>query len=271
VATSVVQGQDALWRRLVGGLPWAVPLAALAWGGVEGAMRLWHDPTTVALLTPYRWIAPALIALLVLWMRLPTRRVLSYVGSEGVALCDVRFRVWPPRRPPLTVLRFRDARDLRLSIAHRPRRLDYAYVWHAPDGTPLLALRRRAKATPDGLRPLARGDARFYDFARAAERAWTLFLVERVKGLLSDPSAALFFPVYEAECHGLRLQDRQLVFVLPDREVPVPAEALTGVFVKDGVLHLRHEGGEISLPSADVGNVTVLLLVLGHFLAVPLQ
>lgn len=269
-ATSLLRGRDSGLRRLARALPLALALAALAWLGVDPVMARFAPPHD-APLAMLRWAPPALVLLVVLWAMLPSRRVLSYVGVDGVALCDVRFRFWPPARPPLAVLAFARARDLTVDVDHRQGHLSFRYTWHGQDGSVLLRVARRCRATDDGLRPLRPGHARLYDFCRAAERSWTLRMVEGAKRVLAQPGGALLFPVYASNCTALRLQDGELVFALASGEAHIPASLLSSVCIVDGKVHFSTEEGDISLPCAQVGNLGALLLVLTHHLGVTVR
>mgnify|MGYP006287007963 CR=1 FL=1 len=269
-ATSLARGGDSGMRRLSRALLVALPLAGLARLATDEAVRRLAPPPDVSI-EVLRWGAPALVALLVLWLTLPTRRVLTYVGAEGIAMCDVTFRFWPPARPLLAVLTFARVRDLTVDVTHGRGHVSFAYTWHGHDGAVLLRIARRGRATPDGAHPLGAELAELYDFCRAAERSWTLRLVETCKRVLGQPGGALIFPIYASNCSGLRLQDGELVFALASGEARIPASLLSSVPVVDGKVHFTTEEGAISLPCAQVGNLGVLLLVLAHHLGVAVR
>lgn len=269
-ATSLRRGHDSALRRFIRALPLALMLGGLAWLGVDAATRHFaplRDPALEGL----RWALALLVFVVVLWLGLSTRRVLSYVGVDGVARCDVRFRFWPPARPRMDVLAFARARDLTVDIAHRNGQLSFAYVWHGHDGAEVLRIVRRCRSTSDGSRPSCPGYVRLYDFCRSAERSWTLRLVASCKRVLAQPGGALSFPIYASNCNALRLQDGELVFSLAAGEARIAAHRLSSVTIVDGKVHFTTEEGDIALPCAQVGNLGALLLVLTHHLGVTVR
>ena len=269
-ASSARVGRDGLAQRLLRALALSALLGAMAWGVSTWFLRRYELAPSLGT-ELLRWIPAVLIAMLVTWRSMGVRWVVTYVGDRGLALCDVRFRFWPPRRPPIAVFRFDQARDLVVDIAHAPGRITFAYTWHGHDGAEMLRFSRRCPATPDGGRPRAPGKARLYDFCRAAERSWTLRTVERAREELSRPQSHFAFPVYTPNCSSLRVQEGAVIFTLVSGEAVIPAAEIVEVSVVDGVMRVATTEGELSLPCVHVGNVGALLLVMRHYLGLSVR
>lgn len=257
---------DALSTRLARSLPWVLGWSCAGWIAVEALS--WaalahgsHADAVAALRAPFA----LLLGSGALGHCLSMRHACSYVGTDGIARAEGTWRISPPATLPMQILRFATSSALYVNITHRPHQISFDYTWRGADGNITLHLGRRCIADRQGLRPERKTDLHLYDFCRAAEQAWTTYCVERAAFTLRQHTP-LSFPVLDPKCRELTLGDGFLRCTQENRALLIPIRTLNRVDTRSEQVHFMHGDQGFSLPGSRIGNLSVLLNVLGqHF------
>jgi hypothetical protein len=200
----------------------------------------------------------------------------SYVGEEGVArYCCSGTRDTVNKTE---VFQFRDATHLRTSTTHHYNRgsyqyTSYKYTWTDVGGRPrheISGTHNSRQSTPPSTHP--------FHYARAAELAWTLYLMEQAHRQI-DLAGGVSFPLKGRQ--SIRICPGLIVFNLKDDEpIEWEAEEVGDAVIQQGVVKIKRvdaqEGwfsstGVVKFPFDQLANAQLFFHLLEKYIGVEVR
>ncbi len=261
--------------------PWSLPARLVVFAlATFGGLCLGAGIDLVFDLLPDFWsfvwpiLCPAVAFLVALYLTSFTHTV-TYVGADGVA----RYSCGGTRSNVKTneVFLFRDATHLRTSTTHHYNKGAYQYTSYAFTWTDVGGRKRYDITGQHNSRQGTPPSAHAYHYGRAAELAWTMFLLEQANRQV-DLAGGVSFPLKGK--HSIRLCPGRIVFNLGGEPVEWEAEEVGAAVVQKGVVNIKrvdaHEGwfsstGVVKFSFENLANAQLFFHLMDKLIGVEVQ